>query len=255
MTTPLSLENISHAFQQEPVLDDISCQFREGEATALIGPNGAGKTTLLKIAADLMRPDEGEVILEGKRIEDFERKEIASRVATILPAKHYIFEYTALEFVLMGLYPQSSPLSLPGQVETQRALRTMRALEVAELSDHPLSTLSEGERQRVLMARTMLTGASVWLLDEPVNSLDPKHQIALLEQVREHVDAGGTNLTILHNLSLVHRYFDRVLILKEGRLIADGAPDDILTSDQLSAVYEVQLQKASHGSNTVWFVQ
>jgi iron complex transport system ATP-binding protein len=255
MTEPiLQIDAVTHGFAGVPVLHQVQLEVQSGDSMALIGPNGAGKTTLLRAAGGLLEPDAGTVRVDGRDLADMTRREIARRMSYLSQATPQVFDFSALELVLMGFHARTGRFSLPSDSQRDRALGAMRQLEIEHLAERPASVLSGGELQRVLMARTLVAEADVWLLDEPTSHLDVRHQLAMLRQVRRHVADGGTVLAVLHDLGLVHRFFDRVAVLKGGELVAQGPVDETLNTDLLSRVFEVELVRGEVDGQTVWTV-
>lgn len=252
MESLVDLAHVSHAFGSLDVLDDVSLSIGGGESVALVGPNGAGKTTLLRIAQGLLAPDAGQVHVGGDPVNDLEQREIARRVSVVRQAAPQVFDFTALELVLMGFHARTSRFSLPSKAQREASLDAMAAMDVGDLAERSASVLSGGELQRVLMARTLVSGCALWLLDEPTSNLDLRYQIQLLEQVREHAADGGATLAILHDISLAHRFFDRAVVLHEAHIAADGPVDDVLTEPLLSEVFGVRLRLGEVAGEPMW---
>ncbi len=249
----LRLEGVGRAFGGAgEVLGGVTFEAHGGGATAIIGPNGVGKTTLVRMAAGLLEPTEGRVLLEGEPIGGWSRREIARRVALLRQAPPQVFDFSALELVLMGFHARSGRFALPSDRQRDRALEAMEELEIRHLADRPATALSGGELQRVLMARTLVSGADLWLLDEPTAHLDPRHRLALLERVRAHVDRDGAAVCAVHDLTLVHRYFDRVVVLADGEVRAKGGVEQTLDEALLSEVFGVRMRRGEVGGATVW---
>lgn len=251
----LELDGITHTFGDLRVLDDVSLQVEAGDSVAVVGPNGAGKTTLMRVAAGLLEPDAGRVHLSGEPRGAMSRREAARRVAYLRQAAPQVFDFSALELVLMGFHARTGRFSLPSEDQRDRALQAMGELEIRHLADRSASVLSGGELQRVLMARTLVSGAEVWLLDEPTSHLDVRHQMALLRQVGAHVDEGGAALAVFHDLSLVHRIFDRVAVMAEGRIVACGPTGETLSEELLEEVFGVGLLHGEVDGRPVWVVE
>lgn len=250
--TTLTGRNLTHGFGADPLFTDITLTVSAGESLAIIGPNGVGKTTLLRVLAGLLTPQKGDVLLDDTAITTMPRRTVARAITVVPQARPQVFDFSALELVLMGFHARSKRFSLPSQAEQQSAREAMSRLAIEDLASRPASVLSGGELQRVLMARAMVSAAPIWLLDEPTASLDLKHQLALLEQVYTHCRNGGSAVAILHDLALVHRFFDRVLVLHQGRILAQGRPDEVLTPQVVSTVFDTPMIRGTVDGRVVW---
>lgn len=261
--TLLNAQNIDHRFGessgQGQVLRDVSLTIEAGESVALIGPNGVGKTTLMRILAGLLKPTSGRVELrDGKELQNLQkmsRRQVARQLTVVPQARPQVFDFSALDLVLMGFHARTARFSLPSTAHQKQALLAMSELGVADLAERPASVLSGGELQRVLMARTMASEAPLWLLDEPTSNLDIRHQVALLEQVSAHCARNGAALGVLHDLALAHRYFERVIVLDDGQIRADGPAETTLNDALLSEVFQVDLVGGDIAGRRVWVVK
>jgi iron complex transport system ATP-binding protein len=253
--TTLKAEHISQTFGPTQVLDDVCVTVSPGDSVALVGPNGVGKTTLMRVLAGLLTPTAGQVEVDGDNLDDLGRRHIAKKISVVPQASPQVFDFSALEVVLMGFHARSGRFSLPSKLQQERALEAMGRLEIGHLVERPASVLSGGELQRVLMARTMVADAALWLLDEPTASLDLRHQVALLDRVAAHCEQGGSALAVLHDLALVDRYFDRAIVLDAGRVVAEGPTATTLTEALLSEVFEVGLRGGEVAGRRVWVVE
>jgi iron complex transport system ATP-binding protein len=251
----LQAHDISHSFGVTSVLDGVDLSVGAGESVALVGPNGVGKTTLLRILAGLLEPTSGGVTLDGEELGELDRRHVARRMSVVPQSRPQVFEFSALEVVLMGFHARTGRFSLPSARQKERAVDAMEHLEIADLAARPASVLSGGELQRVLMARTLVADADLWLLDEPTANLDLRHQVALLDCVAAHCDDGGAAVAVLHDLALAHRYFERAVVLDAGRVAADGPVEQTLTDELLSRVFDVPLRGGEVAGRKVWVVE
>ena len=250
----LSLEGITRSYGEVSILEGIDLECKPGEAWAIVGANGAGKSTLLTIAAGLQAPSTGKVLLEGTSIADMNRRELARARAVVGAGwSSQLFDFTALELVLMGEHANTSRWSLPDDAQIARAQDALERLDLAPLASRPATVLSSGELQRVMLARALVSCAPWLMLDEPTANLDMKHQLEVLSIIRAHCQDGGGALVILHDLSLVETYFDRVAILHEGKLAAAGPPRDAMTEELLSDVFQVQMCTVELHNRRLWY--
>ena len=212
---------------------DVSLEVEPGEWLALIGPNGAGKTTLLRAIAGLVR-HAGAIALEGAPVAGLSRRERARRVAVVPQEPEIPPWLTVSEYVLLGRTPHLGPLAREGADDGDAAARALVELDLYGLRDRTLGTLSGGERQRVVVARALAQEASIVLLDEPTAALDIGHQQQALEVLDALRVAGGLTLVAaMHDLTLAAQYADRVVLLDEGSVVADGSPEAVLTEELL----------------------
>lgn len=222
------------------ILDDVSFEIRPGEFVALIGGNGAGKSTLLSVLAGLLKPDAGSVTLDGKRIEDIRGRELAMRRAYLPQNPRCEWPIAVERLVALGLTPSLPALGgLPKEFEVKIA-GAIEAFDLAHHKDQPATTLSGGELSRAMLARALVGDPPALLADEPVSGLDPKHTIDTVRRLRRIADDGKLVIASLHDLTLAARYSTRVLALRNGRLIADGATAEAMTPALLRDVFEIE---------------
>lgn len=233
----LSAENVTIGFSGRPVLRDVSLTFRRGEIVSLLGPNGSGKTTLLRTLLGFHHPEKGRVLFEGRAISARDRQTIARNIAYVPQVHRASFAYRVMDVVLMGRIPHKSFFCRITREDTEIAIDALRKLSILHLKDRPYTQISGGERQLTLIARAMAQGAHTLIMDEPLNGLDYGNQIKLLESL---LDLGNEGYTLIksthfpdHALWIAHR----VVMLKDGAVMADGAPDQVITGANLYALY------------------
>lgn len=249
----LAARGLAYGFSADTdIVAGVDLDLGDGEAVALIGPNGAGKTTLLRLLGGLLVPRAGTVTLGGTPIGDLTRREVARRISMVPQAQPPAFGFTALEFVLMGFHASSSRFSLDGPGQQSAARDALKAMAVDAYERRPMTQLSGGEAQRVLMARTIASNTPVWLLDEPTANLDLRHQVALLDAVRRHCDDGGSALAIVHDPNLVERWFDRVVVLSEGSILTEGDPRAVLTPEVFETAFGLRMRYLDGDGHGAW---
>jgi iron complex transport system ATP-binding protein len=246
MTPALELGDVSVEYGRTRILAGISFTVDEGEWVGLIGPNGAGKTTLLRAVAGLVESD-GTIVLGGSSISTASRRDRARSIAVVPQYPVTPAWMTVAEYVLLGRTPHLGVLSRESRHDLELAAQTIERLELGPFRNRRLGTLSGGERQRVVVARALVQEAKVILLDEPTASLDIGHQqqaLELLDILRS--EQGLTLVAAMHDLTLASQYVDRMVLLRRGRIVADGPPELVLTRALVSEHYEASVEILPH---------
>ncbi|MFN3231525.1 MAG: ABC transporter ATP-binding protein [Alphaproteobacteria bacterium] len=243
--TALKAIDISVHFDTLAAVDKVSFEAAPGALIGLIGPNGAGKTSLVRALANLV-PYEGRVELDGQQLGDLSRRELARTIAYLAQAQPVHWPLTVRQLTALGRLPYRAPFQRRGFGDDASIERAMSLAAVTELADRKVDALSGGERARSLLARALAVEAPVLLVDEPVAALDPYHQLEIMEVLRAYAEAGALVIAVLHDLVLAERFCHRLLLMRGGALLADDAPDVVLTDSNLQAAYRVA---AAHGTH------
>lgn len=241
----LSINSIGYRANDTFLVNDVTIDVKSGGLTAVIGPNGAGKSTLLRVVAGDMPPTAGTVAYGTTSISSLS---IAKRalLRSVLPQQHSSeIAFTVYEVVSMGRYPYQHGGLTEDTSEGEAVESAINALDLRNLQDRQVLSLSGGEQQRVAIARIVAQDAPIVLLDEPTTALDIKHQESVMALIADLGARGRTVLAVLHDLNLVS-HFDQAVLMHEGRVAAQGAPEDVLTADSLSSVYGHPIDVVEH---------
>jgi iron complex transport system ATP-binding protein len=220
-----------------PALDGITLEVPSGALTAVLGPNGSGKSTLLRALLGVVKPASGTAALQDRDVRAWDRREIARRVGVVPQLETIAFPLTVREMVAMGRYPHLGPLRAEGPADRAAVARALERCDIVELKARAVTSLSGGELQRVRIARALAQEPTALALDEPTASLDMRHEMSILELLREWADGGMTVLLVTHQINLAARFADRIVLLEGGRVVADGPPAGVLTPERLERVY------------------
>jgi iron complex transport system ATP-binding protein len=210
--------------------------------TALIGPNGSGKSTLLRLLAGLWRPDDGEMLIDGKAIHSLARKEMARRVAFVPQETQIDFAFTVAEILAMGRYAHRGRFSPQSEVDRAAIDLAAADCDITHLINRAINTLSGGERQRVLIARSLVVEPEFVLLDEPTANLDIHHALGVLQLCQSLSCKGKTVIIATHDFNLVTRYITRLILLQGGLVIAEGPQEDVLSPQTIQEVFHVDAE-------------
>jgi len=229
------------------VLDGVSVHVERGRIVGLLGPNGSGKTTLIRLLAGLLSPQRGQILVNGQPIGSLTRREIARRIALVPQDTHAAFDFSVLDMVLMGRYPHLGAFALEGADDVALARDALAATGTSALEHRTFATLSGGERQRVVIASALAQAADVLLLDEPTASLDVGYQLEIAGLLRRLNHERGTTMVLsTHDLNLAAGLCDRIVLLKAGRVIADGPTEETITPERIAVAYGVTAEVQFH---------
>lgn len=222
---------------ERPALDRVSMRVPDGHFYAVLGPNGSGKSTLMKALMGLVEPVGGAALVGDRPTGEWPRKELARAVGAVAQSEPMPFPMTARELVAMGRYPHLGALEAESPTDRDAIQAALERCDAAPIAHRSVHTLSGGELQRVRIARALAQSPRALVLDEPTASLDIRHEMSILGLLRASADEGITVLLITHHLNLAARFADRLLLLDQGRVAAEGSPGEVLREEVLEAVY------------------
>ena len=250
----ISARNLTFAYRRRaraasgpPAVRDVSFDVPAGARLGVLGPNGSGKTTLLKLLAGVLEPTAGSVTLDAMPLASFSRQAIARRIAVVPQETHPAFDYTVLELVLMGRYPHLGAFAVESAADIAIAEEALSATSTLAFAPRMFSTLSGGEKQRVVIASALAQQAELLLLDEPTASLDPGYQLEIAELLRRlHAERGLSLVLSTHDLNLAAAVCDHLLLVSAGAIVASGPTSEVLTPGRIADLYGIEAEVRFH---------
>lgn len=244
MNTPaLELNNVTAGYAETIILHALSLSIQQGELVGILGPNGAGKTTLLRCVTGLCPRTSGSVSIFGTPLDTLSPRDRARLVAVVPQSVETPMPFTVAEMVMMGRTSLLSPWGAPTTADRDAIDRAMAYADLSDLRDRPITALSAGERQRTLVAMALAQEPKMILLDEATSHLDINHRLDILHILaRLNQESGVTVVMISHDLNMTADFCSRVVLMEQGRIAADGAPNDVMTEEKLSAIYRCQVR-------------
>jgi iron complex transport system ATP-binding protein len=231
---------VSFAAVEQRIIDGISISVKRGEFVGVIGPNGAGKTTLLRLMIGVLPPTEGEILLEGRRLQEIRFRERARRVSYLGQETTTVFPYPVLDILLMGRYPFLGRFRRESESDLEKVRRALAYVGLNGFEERYFNELSGGERQLVLFAKILVQETDLLLLDEPTSNLDIKHQDQFFSMASELSREKKAVVAAVHNLNIASQYCTRLILLHRGRVAAEGKPEEVLRSERLDPVYDTK---------------
>lgn len=240
----LHIDHVHFAFEEQEALRDVSLRFETGKLHVLLGPNGSGKTTLVRCMAGVLHPIAGQVLLRRTPVTQLNARQRAEAMSWVSQGVAAEWAFSVLDTVLMGRYAKRGRFGSLTAEDVTMAQEALRETGMSGMAERPVTALSGGELQRVLVARALCQSSPIMLLDEPVSHLDIRHQIDILQAVKRRVQQQGClAICVLHDLNLTARFADRVVLLHEGQVASDGNCDEVLQSQVLQPVYGLPIRR------------
>jgi len=255
--TYFQIQNLSFRFPAASPfkLESVDLSIQKGELVGFLGPNGAGKSTLLRLMVGLLKPLSGEILVEGRPLSSVRVKERAKKIAFVAQSTDFPFPLSVWEIVEMGRHPFLGRFEMMSAKDKSICERALKLCDVWDFKDRSFNELSGGEKQRVLLASALAQTPQALLLDEPTLSLDLEHQLRLFEIIHTlHRTEGITVVVATHELNLANRFLDRLVLMKKGKIEADGKPAQVLTSARIQSVLNVKVDALKDKNKMSYFV-
>jgi iron complex transport system ATP-binding protein len=237
-----------------PVMEAFNLDIEQGTVTAILGPNGAGKTTLLHLALGWLRPQAGQVLLEGKLLSSYGRRHIGQSIGLVPQNEHVAFEYSLLEYVLLGRAPYLQPLAMPNEGDYRIAYEALQEVGMADLQNRSVLSLSGGEIQLVMVARALTQQPRLMLLDEPTSHLDLSNKGRLVHLLQRLASHGVTILFTTHEPDIASNLATHLVLMQKGQVLHTGTMDEVFTTEALSQLYQIPLkvEQIDHQKVVLW---
>lgn len=251
----LEIEQISYRYRPhaDPVLQDLSMSIEKGTVNTILGPNGAGKSTLLDICLGWKEPEAGRILLDQKEIRSFTRRQMGRWMSLVPQDEQVRFDYTVLEYLLLGRAPYLSQLEMPGAEDVDIARASLQKVGLLQLQERPASKLSGGEHQLLMIARALVQEPQILILDEPTSRLDPGNRQRVVSLLKSLLNHGVTILFTTHDPTLAADISTHALLLKQGRVIHAGPEEEVLTGEHLSELYGISMEVLRRNNKTIVF--
>lgn len=238
----IEVKNLSFSYGKRIILDDVSFSVAEGEHLAILGPNGVGKTTLFQCMLGLLPGYTGKILIKNDDARKIGIRELARRIAYIPQSHSPVFNYTVFDIVLMGTASQISEIRVPGEEQQIIVEDALKLLDIDHLKNRSYTQISGGERQLVLIARALAQKAKVLVMDEPTSNLDYGNQIRILSQIKMLAGEGYTVIQSTHNPDQAYMFSDKVLALSDGKVLKYGPPNNVISAEIISKLYNVEVE-------------
>ena len=242
----LKIKDVEFSYASVPILKDVCIELRASEMLSVVGPNGAGKSTLLRCIDRILKPQRGSILLDEREIKEMSRMELAKKMGYIPQSSAQVFPATVFDTVLMGRRPHIGWRS--NEKDMKKVLETLQMLNIKSFAMRDINELSGGQQQKVFIARALTQEPDVLLLDEPTSNLDIKHQLEVMDIIKNIVrEKGIAAIMAIHDLNLASRYADRIIMMNGGEVFDAGDAASVLTPENIKHVYDVEVEVPNHG--------
>lgn len=243
------VENLHFSYGKEKILNNTTLQVHKGELVSIVGPNGTGKSTFVKCINGLLKTKTGNIEIDRIDIKRMDRKQIAKRVSYVPQSSRIIFNLSVFDMVLFGRRPHNTFQT--SREDKIKVLKALRILKIEHLAMKNYNHLSGGQQQKVIIARALAQESGIILLDEPISNLDIRHQLEVMDTIRTIVDEAAVSVVmVVHDLNIASQYSDRVVMMNNGEIFADGLTEEVLTKKNIAAIYGVDVNLVHHDEKT-----
>ncbi|MGL4252536.1 MAG: ABC transporter ATP-binding protein [Fusobacteriaceae bacterium] len=247
----LQIDDLSYGIDSKQILDRINLSIHKGKFVGLIGANGCGKSTLLKNIYSNLKPKGAKILLEGQNIDTIERRSLAKKMSVLAQSQQIDFDFTVENIVDMGRYSHNTLFSQDKNQNREIVKKSLTDVGMLDMKDKSFSTLSGGEKQRVLIARAFAQETDFLILDEPTNHLDIKYQIQIMDIIKSQKK---TVLAVIHDMNMASSYCDHIIALKDGKIVAEGSPSQIFTSENIENIFGIKSHIIKHPIKNTPFI-
>lgn len=235
----LKINNVEFGYTNTPIIKNICMEIAPSEIIIICGPNGAGKTTLVRCINRILKPQKGSILLEGRKMEEMSMIEIARHMGYVPQSSSPVFPLTVFDMVLIGRRPHIGWRC--SETDVERVVEILKLMKIEDLALYNFNELSSGQQQKVIIARALAQEPEVLLLDEPTSNLDIKHQLEVMDIIKNLVSKKGISvIMVVHDLNLASRYADKIIMMKDGRIFNAGSPELVLAPENILTVYGVE---------------
>ena len=241
----LEVRDISVSYGDVPVIENLSLAVKQGSFVGILGPNGCGKTTLLRTMSRILKPAAGQIRIKGQDIAYYESRSFAKLLGCVSQETGVAFSFSVRDVVMMGRHPYIGRMASPSRKDFAAVDKAMEICNVNHLKDRFVTEISGGERQRVLIARSLAQNPEILLLDEPTSHLDINHQIDILSMIQS-LTPKITVIGVLHDLNIASYFCDTIVLMKKGKIVAVGTPQEVLTSELIREVFSIKMIVSAH---------
>ena len=238
----LEVKNLQFGYRDNLVIRDISFKIKAGSFVSIIGPNGSGKSTLLKALNNIYRPQKGSILLYNRDILSYKKKDLARKIALVPQDTSIDYEFTVEDIVMMGRHPYKGRFEREDESDYKIVKEALELTNTLTLKDRIINQISGGERQRAIIAKALAQKPAMILLDEPTSNLDINHQMDILNILKKLNEENGlTVILVIHDINLAARYSHEIILLREGRIVGMGTPEEVITVENIENTYNMKV--------------